>query len=103
MSFVCPISDEAFAEAVGRLGVVRVGGRADGFSGKSRGEIVEGEDGGRYWFELVGWVAGDDQRLPDGEIETGSTGAARRQGMTSRASSVFRAQSRGYGEASGDV
>jgi hypothetical protein len=68
--YLTTIGDEGIADASRRLAVTVVGGRADGFRGKSAGAIVAGPDGARYWLKVSGLVGRARDVFRDSEIES---------------------------------
>jgi hypothetical protein len=62
--------DEALAEACRRFAVTIVGGRADGFGGKSAGAIVARSDGAQHWLKVSGLVGRPRDVFRDAEIES---------------------------------
>lgn len=62
--------DEALAQACRRLTVTIVGGRADGFGGKSAGAIVARSDGAQHWLKVSGLVGRPRDVFRHAEIES---------------------------------
>jgi hypothetical protein len=64
----------ALAQASRRLGVVILGGRADGFAGKSAGAVVARLDGVRYWLKVSGLLGHERDLFRDAEDESDRLG-----------------------------
>jgi hypothetical protein len=70
--------DYALAEASRRLAVTIVGGRADGFGGKSADAVVARSDGTRrieYWLKVSGLIGRERDMFRDAEVESAGLAA----------------------------
>ena len=67
--------DMALAEASQRLAVKVVGGRADGFRGKSAGAVVVRSDGARFWLKVSGLVGRANHRPREDYVVTATVTA----------------------------